>query len=207
MGGDTPVSAFPNQESGPTIRFIDSEYNTLFRVPDGENIVLTYLDGIQETFPCRYLDDYHAIIGNRAYHIHEFALTQEMRGAIYAPTHPRPGEMIGTYEIYQLKEPHKIDYGFCSYMAAMDKLLPSHYVKVYAGVLSSKTTLENLFEKHNSNLRPRRMDMRSMSVSDVVVLNRGGKEKAYYVDTVGFQEAKRFLNPPARKRKPPAQER
>ena len=49
--------------------------------------------------------------------------------------------------------------------------------------------------------------MRSLSMSDVIVLNRGGEEKAYYVDTVGFQEAKRFLNPPIRKRKPPRQER
>ena len=49
--------------------------------------------------------------------------------------------------------------------------------------------------------------MALLSMSDVIVLNRGGEEKAYYVDTVGFQEAKRFLNPPIRKRKPPRQER
>ncbi len=44
-------------------------------------------------------------------------------------------------------------------------------------------------------------------MSDVVVLNRGGEEKAFYVDRFGFEEAKKFLNPPLRKRKRPAQER
>lgn len=201
------VCASPNEEGGQAIRFIDSEYNQLFTVQDGDHIVLTYLDGIQETLLCKYIDDCHAVIGNWAYHIHEFALVQEMRGAVYAPEHPQPGDIIDVYEIYQLKNPYKIDYGFCPYMAAKNELLPSHYLKVYAGVLLPKTTLEDLFEKHNSDLRPRRMEMRSMSVSDVVVMDRSGEKRAFYVDSVGFQEAKRFLDPPIRKKKRPAQER
>ena len=83
----------------------------------------------------------------------------------------------------------------------------SHYQRAYRGVLAPKVTLEALYAKHNRGSRPFGDRMRSLSMSDVIVLNRGGEEKAYYVDTVGFQEAKRFLNPPIRKRKPPRQER
>ena len=46
MNGDTPVNifgvlAYPNDEGGRLIRFIDSDYNTLFHVPDGGSIILT----------------------------------------------------------------------------------------------------------------------------------------------------------------------
>ena len=46
-----------------------------------------------------------------------------------------------------------------------------------------------------------------MSMSDVVVVSRGGEKKAFYVDSIGFQEAKRFLDPPVRKKKRPVRER
>ena len=32
-----------------------------------------------------------------------------------------------------------------------------------------------------------------MSVSDIVVLTKGGKKTAYYADTIGFKEAPEFL--------------
>ena len=47
------------------IRFIDSHYNTLFFVPDGGNVVLTYSDGKKLIRPCEYLDDYHVRIGGQ----------------------------------------------------------------------------------------------------------------------------------------------
>ena len=196
-----------NEGTGRVIRFIDSEYHQLFTVPDGANIVLTQLDGTSGTLPCRYLDDYHAYIGNEAFHIHQFALFQEQRGAVYLPEHPGAADICDTYEVYQLKDVGKTAYGFCSYEAAKDKLHPSHYMKVYAGNLAPDVTLDDIYEKHNQDLRPRRMEIRSMSVSDVVVLNRGGTRKAYYVDNIGFREAERFLKPPARDKKRAGQER
>ena len=93
------------------------------------------------------------------------------------------------------------------YEQAKAKLRMAHYQRAYRGVLAPKVTLEALYAKHNRGSRPFGQRMRSLSMSDVIVLNRGGKEKAYYVDTVGFQEAKRFLNPPVRRRKPSRQER
>ncbi|MEG1525808.1 MAG: YodL domain-containing protein, partial [Clostridia bacterium] len=56
-----------------------------------------------------------------------------------------------------------------------------------------KVTLDDLFMKHNRDNRPFGRDMRSMSVSDVLVINQGGKRRAYYVDSIGFQEVQQFL--------------
>ena len=59
MNGDTPVNvfgvlAFPNDADGGLVRFIDSDYNTLFHVPDGENIILTTFgdDGKRRSADC-----------------------------------------------------------------------------------------------------------------------------------------------------------
>lgn len=212
MRGDTPVNiagvvAFPNDEGGARIRFIDSSYNTLFLVPDGGSIVFTPFGGDRELLPCRYLDDYHAIIGGRTFHICEFAESAERCGAVYAPEHPREGDILDTYTIYQLEDIGAVPYAFMPYDQAKAKLRFSHYRRAYRGVLAPKVTLDDLYLKHNQDSRPFGQRMHSLSMSDVIVLNRGGEEKAYYVDTVGFQETKRFLNPPVRKRKPPAQER
>ena len=212
MRGDTPVNiagvvAFPNDEGGARIRFIDSSYNTLFFVPDGGSIVFTPFGGDRELLPCRYLDDYHAIIGGRTFHICEFAESAERRGAVYAPEHPREGDILDTYTIYQLGDIGAVPYAFMPYDQAKAKLRFSHYRRAYRGVLAPKVTLDDLYLKHNQDSRPFGQRMHSLSMSDVIVLNRGGKEKAYYVDTVGFQEAKRFLNPPVRRRKPSRQER
>ena len=75
-----------NAEKG--IRFIDSNYNTLFRIPDGGKIRVTYKDGEKREFVCRYIDEYHLEVGFGScnlFHICEFAERQENIGAIYAP--------------------------------------------------------------------------------------------------------------------------
>ena len=212
MSGDTPVNiagvlAFPNDEGGRLIRFIDSDYNTLFHVPDGGSILLTAFDDRRSVLPCRYIDDCHAVIGGETFHICQFAEIQEQRGAVYAPEHPKDGDICDTYSIYQIRDTQDVPYTFMPYDQAKAKLRMSHYVRAYRGVLAPNVTLEDLFSKHNHDSRPFGQRMRSMSMSDVVVLNRGGEEKAYYVDRFGFQEAKRFLNPPVQKRKSPRQER
>ena len=78
------VIAFPNPNKDErVIRFIDSEYHTLFTIKDGESIVITRFDGEKMVFPCKYIDDCHVCIGNSAYHICEFAEMQERNGNIY----------------------------------------------------------------------------------------------------------------------------
>lgn len=70
------------------IRFIDSSYNELFRIPDGGRIRVTSPDGIERVFPCRYIDDYHLELGggtDNLFHICEFAERMEAMGNIYVP--------------------------------------------------------------------------------------------------------------------------
>ena len=94
------VIAFPNPNKDERmIRFIDSEYHTLFTIKDGESIVITRFDGEKMVFPCKYIDDCHVCIGNSAYHICEFAEMQERNGNIYVPAAPKISAEIGTYEI------------------------------------------------------------------------------------------------------------
>lgn len=72
--------------SDKEIRFIDSRYNTLFTIPDGRKITITYSDGEKAERECKYIDDYHAYIGNRCFHICEFAELMERNGNKYEPT-------------------------------------------------------------------------------------------------------------------------
>jgi len=212
MNGDTPVNiagvlAFPNDEGGRQIRFIDSDYNTLFHVPDGGSVILTSFDDKNQKLLCRYIDDVHAMIGGSTYHICEFAEIAERNGSVYAPEHPQEGDICDTYTIYQIRDTRAVPYSYEPFSVAKAKLRMSDYARAYRGVLAPKVTLDKLFAKHNRDSRPFGQRMRSMSVSDVVVLNQGEEEKAFYVDRFGFEEAKKFLDPPLRKRKRPSRER
>ena len=76
-------------DSEKMIRFIDSSYNTLFYVPDGGNVVLTYADGEKAVRPCRFLDEYHTQVGRNVYHICQFAEIMERNGTSYIPEKPQ----------------------------------------------------------------------------------------------------------------------
>ena len=188
------VIAFPNPDHDKRmIRFIDSEYHTLFSIQDGESIVITRFDGERMVFPCKYIDDYHVYIGNSAYHICEFAEMQERSGNTYVPRTPKISAEIGTYEIYQISATADADCCFRSYEAAKGKLRSADYQRVYAGMFAKENSLEHLWAKHNSDRRPFARRMRSLSVSDIVVLTQAGKKTAYYADTIGFKEVPEFL--------------
>lgn len=45
-------------EKEHSIRFINSSYDTLFRIPDGETVEVQFPDR-KFTARCKYLDDYH----------------------------------------------------------------------------------------------------------------------------------------------------
>ena len=67
------------------IRFIDSSYRELFKIPDGGKIVVTTAWGEKNEYTCRYIDDYHTEVGNNLYHICEFAERMEKNNATYEP--------------------------------------------------------------------------------------------------------------------------
>ena len=66
------------------------------------------------------------------------------------------------------------------------------YRMVYAAPRMPTITLDNIFERFNID-RPEDFRGHSLSVSDVIVINRGAEITAYYVDSFGFQELPEFV--------------
>lgn len=83
------------EKANQDIRFIDSGYKELFRLPDGENIIITLDNGEQLDRNCRYIDEAHLEVGNNLYHICEFAERMEKCGNTYTPKNiPLPPKCI-----------------------------------------------------------------------------------------------------------------
>ncbi len=72
-----------NAERG--IRFIDSHYRELFRIPDGAKVKITYPGKAPVLYICRYIDSYHLEVGSNLYHSCEFAEIMERNGAKVEP--------------------------------------------------------------------------------------------------------------------------
>ncbi len=65
-----------------SLRFINSNYDTLFRIPDGGIIEVQFPDR-KFSAKCEYLDDYHTKIGDTVFHICEFAeLLEKQNGTV-----------------------------------------------------------------------------------------------------------------------------
>lgn len=67
-----------------------------------------------------------------------------------------------------------------------------NYHYIYGGRLAEGETLDGIYERFNVR-HPDNYAGHSLSVSDVVVLQRGGEAKAYYVDSFGFSEIDGFI--------------
>lgn len=70
------------------IRFIDSRYNELFRIPDGGQILITFANGKELKATCKYIDEYHTDIDGRCYHICQWAELNERDGRTYKAIEP-----------------------------------------------------------------------------------------------------------------------
>ncbi len=107
-----------------------------------------------------------------------------------------PTEQGDTFTIYQLKGgPETRDYRFEPYESLQEAGLAvdrQNYDLVYTAPLDGKTSLEDIFRTFNLD-RPADFTGHSLSVSDIVVLNRGGDTKAYYCDSAGFVDVPSFL--------------
>ena len=67
-----------------SIRFINSSYDTLFRIPDGGTVEVQFPDR-RFTAKCEYLDDYHTKVGDTVFHICEFAELLERQNGTVRP--------------------------------------------------------------------------------------------------------------------------
>ena len=103
-----------------------------------------------------------------------------------------------TFQIYQLKRGENTrELQFESYDRLKESgqtLNPDHYVKVYEAELTDGLSLEDIYTCFNID-HPKDFYGHSLSVSDVVVLHKDGKDSAHYVDRFGYKEAPEFLKP------------
>ena len=82
----------PETEQEQNIRFVDSSYQELFTIKDNESIVITRADGEEKIFQCRYIDDYHTLIGTSVMHICQFAQFAAKNKLTYRPLEEREKE-------------------------------------------------------------------------------------------------------------------
>ena len=106
---------------------------------------------------------------------------------------PEQGDI---FAIYQIKGgPETRDYRFEAYESLQEAGLAvdrQNYDLVYTAPLDGKTTLEDIYRTFNID-RPADFTGHSLSVSDVVVLNRSGKDEAHYCDSFGFTPVPEFF--------------
>lgn len=176
------------------IIFTDENRRELFRIPDDSCIDVVSFGGQKTTYPCKYISETETKIGGCIYETSDFAQEQAEKGAVFTPSDRRPEE-IGMYEIYQIRNTSHTDYSFCSFDQAKGKFNPLGYTRVYAAMLAPNQSLDELFIRHNDDARPFGRTMRSLSVSDVVVLLRGNAVEAHYVDSFGFTPMPAFFEP------------
>ena len=74
------------------ICFIDPHYKELFRIPDGGKIVITEPGGNRREQACRFVEEYHTEVGNKLYHICEFAEIMQRSGSSYKPVQEKGRE-------------------------------------------------------------------------------------------------------------------
>ncbi len=103
---------------------------------------------------------------------------------------------LSYYEIYQINRelPDGRDLSFISYADLEEKGLkadPDNYSLVYSAKYNNEG-LDEIYEIFNVR-HPGDFRGHSLSVSDVVVIHSNGEDRAYYVDSFGFEQVPEFL--------------
>ena len=120
-----------------------------------------------------------------------------MEGLVELPKY----EKKDTYTICQLRRlKENKDLMFKKYSDLEDEPIFSSYKKVFYGNIEDLKInsndiggmLEKLFEMFNLHI-PEGFTGHYLSVSDVILLEIGGKKKAFYVDNIGFKELGSFF--------------
>lgn len=100
------------------------------------------------------------------------------------------------YALYQLNTESKdVPYEFMGMDYVKDhgmEVTAADYKCVYSGIMQDSVSLDELYSIFNQNY-PADFKGHSMSVSDVVIVNRDGDIKAYYVDSFGFADLPDFV--------------
>lgn len=125
-----------------------------------------------------------------------FSFVQEQEQLAQSPASQEALLLYGTgkrYGIYQIEHTRDVLYAWRPLPSDPQALQYAHYKLMYTAPLQPGETLPALWEKHNRDDRPAGQTMRSLSMSDVVVIADGNEVNAYYVDTSGFTDVPQFL--------------
>lgn len=166
--------------------FVDRKGNRMFEMLDGESLIFTKTDGQETKVECHRVDQNRIRLHDVICSTVKFARWCHQHGVTFRPEFPSVLDCIDTYEIHQIPFAAKTPYRFRRFSDAELFFSASHYQKMYCGMLAKSTHPEELYLLHNQDNRPFGAKMHSLTVSDVVVLNRRGKRQALYVDTFGF---------------------
>ena len=100
------------------------------------------------------------------------------------------------FAIYQLRSGDELHYHRFASLEQLEKdniaVDRSNYALVYTAPLPPKETLNEIYQKFNTD-HPKDFTGHSLSVSDVVVMQREGEISSHYVDSFGFTELPAFL--------------
>lgn len=100
------------------------------------------------------------------------------------------------FAIYQINHESKaMEYQFMGMDFVKSQgmeVIAGDYQCVYSGILQPSDNLDTLYSVFNQN-HPADFRGHSMSVSDVVITNRNGDLRAFYVDSFGFTELPDFV--------------
>lgn len=166
--------------------FVDRKGNRMFEMLDGESLIFTKTDGQETKVECHRVDQNRIRLHDVICSTVKLARWCHQHGVTFRPEFPSVLDCIDTYEIHQIPFAVKTPYRFHRFSDAELFFSASHYQKMYCGMLAKSTHPEELYLLHNQDNRPFGAKMHSLTVSDVVVLNRRGKRQALYVDTFGF---------------------
>lgn len=187
--------------------FVNRKGNRMFEMLDGESLVFTKTDGQETKVECHRVDQNRIRLNDVICSTVKFARWCHQHGITFRPEFPSVLDCIDTYEIHQIPFAVKSPYRFRRFSDAELFFSASHYKKMYCGMLANATHPEELYLLHNQDNRPFGAKMHSLTVSDVVVLNRQNSRQALYVDTFGFVDVTdRFppQKPVEKKKEPPS---
>ena len=114
-------------------------------------------------------------------------------------------EQGDTFSIYQLKRGDETrDLRFEPYdrlQATGHAVDRANYELIYTAPLTPDTSLEDIYTRFNID-HPADFKGHSLSVSDIVVLHRDGRDAAHYVDSIGYREVPEFFKEQGRQLTP-----
>ena len=82
---------------------------------------------------------------------------------------------------------------FLNYAYAKTRMKATDYKLVYSGQMERWDEPEDIYIAHNQSNRPNAQKMRSVSISDIIVIHNRSKTQAFYVDEYGYRQVDYLL--------------